>query len=633
MNCLSHITIRFAVLALTALSATAGEFESHIRTWDLPQKKIIEWDWETAFLPLEYLQTNAHAIERVPFDGLAIPINHEGTRYQDGLCHEVKWSEEEMQSVNNALAAIEWDAYRHNFILAFAGEKHLGADSKEPMDWFNDEHWENILHNIRLLTRAAIAGNCVGLLFDPETYHRTPWNYYPNPSRRQRAVKHFDTKSYDEYFDQVRKRGAQYMSAIQSEMPGVVFLNAYLAIRVGPSDTAKGIYGLYHAFFNGLLDAAGPEVVFVDGNESSYGYKTKADYDRGFSDIRHRKLALIAPENRRKYAAQVQASHALFMDEIFGIGRRRQWTGTYLSYSDRLRLFEDSLFYAMDAADEYVWIYAEKMSWRNESVPEGAIDAMRRARERILPLTIEKREANDELDDTVRKAIKTRGLLNERESRDGMSKPLIKPKVAVIQHIAPGDAQPEVDGNLAEEMWVRANELGGFTHLLYYTRETLVGETTARAAWSDDGLYVSFTCAEPDTELLRKDRESQSKANRLRMVIAADDDGSSHYRLNFDMNGFVDLYEKAKGEKTWNDPRALKTKPSSAVAIESDQWTAEWFIPWACIGGKPKPNSSRKATVLRLRPSPYEYTTWSPLVDVNLWDTEHLGTWIFAPAM
>jgi len=632
MNQTRLLLVAFLSLQVVA-PATAADFESHIRTWDLPKKKLIEWDWETSFYSLEYLREHVRAVERIPFDGMAITIVHEGKRYHDGLCHEVKWTEEEMKPVYDALAAIEWSAWQHNLITVFAGEKHLGAESQVRMDWFDDEHWDNILHNIRLLTRAAVAGNCPGILFDPETYHRTVWNYYPNPARRQAAVQHIDTKSYDEYFNQVRKRGAQYMTAIQSEMPDVVFFNAYLLTRIGPSDTANSIYGLYHAFMNGLLDAAGPEVVFVDGNESSYSYKTKADYDRGYSDIKHRKLAYIAPENRKKYAAQVQASHALYMDEIFGIHLRRRWTGTHISYPERLRLFEESLVHAMDAADEYVWIYAEHMNWRNHAVPEGAIDAMNRARERVHALSIEKRETDSELDDTVREAMERRDDLIEWLDRGDIGKPLIKMKRAHIRHVGADAAEPVIDGVLDEEMWANATELGEFTHLLHYTRETLTGPTSVRVAWNENGIYLAFTCFEPETERLRSEPGQQQAGNRLRLIAAADGDASSFYRLNFDMTGFLSIHANSGGEKTWNDPLTPETKPSSAVTIGDDHWAAEWFIPWSCIGGKPNPGQARGVNLHRIRPSPYESTSWSPLVDPNLWDTQNLGTWVFLPEM
>lgn len=630
MRC--FLLVLLATRLVAADTGTGAEFESHLRTWDLPRKKIIEWDWATSFHTLAYLREHVRHIERVPFDGMAITIHHEGRPYQDGLCHEVKWTEAQMQPVFDALAAIAWDAYRHNFIAAFAGEKHLGADSRSAMDWFDDGHWDNILHNIGMMARAAVAGRCAGLLFDPETYHRTVWNYYPNPLRRQAAAPHFPSKSYDDYFQQVRKRGAQYMSAMQAQMPKLVFFNAYLNVRVGPSDTARNIYGLYHAFLNGMLDVAGPDVVFVDGNESSYGYKTKADYDRGYSDIRHRKMALIAPENRHKYAAQVQAGQALYMDEIFGIRRKRRWTGTHLAYADRVRLFEQSLVHAMDAADEYVWIYAEQMNWRNASVPEGALAALTRARARADGLALEKREGDADLDAAVREAIERRDLLNRRTDPGDAGKPLIRPRDAVIHAVASDRPEPTIDGHLDEACWAEAAVLDGFTHLLHYTRATVIAATTARVAWHDEGLLIGFTCADPRMASLRQAPKALRQRNRVRLVIAADAEAAAHVRLDFDMDGLAAMYASKAGEKTWHELLPPRTTPSGAVAVNAEDWTAEWLIPWSCIGGKPRPDGTRRATLLRIRPDPHEYTTWSPMVDANLRDTENLGTWRFAPA-
>lgn len=613
------------VLTMCPIVVAAQEFESHTRTWDLPSKKVIEWDWGTSFYSLDYMRQHVRSIERIPFDGLVITIHHDGTQYKDGLCHEVKWTDEEMRPVFDALAAIEWKSYRHNFIAVFAGERHLGTKGRAQMDWFDDEQWDNILYNIRLLTRAVVIGKCVGLWFDPETYHRTVWNYYPNAKRRQLAVPHFETKSYDEYFDQVRKRGAQYMTAIQSVAPEIVFFNAYLSVRLGPSDTGKSVYGLYHAFLNGLLDAAGPGVTFVDGNESSYSYKTKADYDRGSVDIHRRKLALIAPENRRKYVNQVQASHALFMDEIFGIHRRRQWTGTHLEYPDRVRLFEESLFHAMDAADEYVWIYSEKMNWRMPTVPEGALAALERAKKRIVTIGIAKRTIDAELDARVREAITTHEIVNRWASRSAVSGPLIQPKRARIRR---SDTKPIIDGHLSESLWKGTSALSEFDHHLHYTRGAVIAPTTAQVAWSDEGLYVGFTCSDPEIERLRENVENRQR-NRLTLVISADEKTTRYYRLDFNMDGLTNAFSKEGEERAWHAIPTLNPRPQSAVQVGSDSWTAEWRVPWSSVGGQPRANQSRRATLLRLRPMPYEFTTWAQMIDPNLWDTKRLGTWVF----
>lgn len=67
-------------------------------------------------------------------------------------------------------------------------------------------------------------------------------------------------------------------------------------------------YGLTPAFLNGMLDAAAPRVVIIDGNEGSYYYTETLDFYRDYHVIKSGALSLIAPENQRKYQAQVQAA-------------------------------------------------------------------------------------------------------------------------------------------------------------------------------------------------------------------------------------------------------------------------------------------------------------------------------------
>jgi len=128
-----------------------------------------------------------------------------------------------------------------------------------------------------------------------------------------------------------------------------------------------------------------------------------------------------------------------------------------------------------------------------------------------------------------------------------------------------------------------------------------------------------------------RDQRAESNARSWCVAIGADSQLTAHrvepLRPEQSCNN-----SKESGERTWHKPLTPQTKPSSAVTVGSDHWTAEWFVPWSCIGGRPKPNESRRATLLRLRPTPYEYTTWEAMVNPNLWDTERLGTWIFAAA-
>lgn len=64
---------------------------------------------------------------------------------------------------------MKWERFTDNFIA-------IGAATTQ--DWFNDEHWQAIEHNARLVARAARIGGCVGVCLDPKPYKGVnPWSY------------------------------------------------------------------------------------------------------------------------------------------------------------------------------------------------------------------------------------------------------------------------------------------------------------------------------------------------------------------------------------------------------------------------------------------------------------------------
>jgi len=156
-----------------------------------------------------------------------------------------------------------------------------------------------------------------------------------------------------------------------------------------------------------------------------------------------------------------------------------------------------------------------------------------------------------------------------------------------------------------------------------------VAPTRARVAWNEEGLYLGFTCDGFDADQFESQPDSLRKRNRLRLVISNDASGTMHHRLDFDMNGFVAMFFDEGKTRTWNKSYIPEEVPVGVAAFGDGQWTAECFVPWGCIGGRPGPNTERRANLIRSRPSPYEYTSWSPQIEPNLWDVEHLGRWQF----
>jgi len=68
------------------------------------------------------------------------------------------------------------------------------------------------------------------------------------------------------------------------------------------------------AFLNGILDAS-KNTIIVDGNENVYYYTGWALFPGIQFNKKERALALI-DSNRSKYALQVQAGHALYIDHL-----------------------------------------------------------------------------------------------------------------------------------------------------------------------------------------------------------------------------------------------------------------------------------------------------------------------------
>ena len=224
------------------------------------------------------------------------------------------------------------------------------------------------------------------------------------------------------------------MRALEEEFPGLTILSLrllsdfqdaspfsqhFLPVR----DEAKAAirleklwWGLHPAFINGLLDAATSETTIVDGNEDAYFYTSALDFYRVGGVLRHDALALVAPENRRKYSAQVQVGHALSIQYPLGLWAEVLSFPDYLKKQaleltpeQRLQWFEQNAYYAMKTSDEYVWCYGEQQNWwSGKDLPAGLEEALRSARRKV--------EANEPMEYTVEPLLQAaRTRLKARE--------------------------------------------------------------------------------------------------------------------------------------------------------------------------------------------------------------------------
>jgi len=393
-----------AFLAAVILAAATPSGSS---AQDRPKKKLIEFGWDRP--SPEFVRDHIREMETRPFDGIIFP-----TKEYDHAFDTRVWTEEAFRPQMDALAAIRWGKFTDNFLLLYSA--NIGK-----MDWFDDAQWKVIEANMRLFSKAANAGRCAGVCFDNEPYGDDPWVY----------TGRFPGKSFDEVVEKVRVRGAQFMQALQSAMPKVKVLHFFQLGYYGDTSEETRTYrkaerwnllnepdpavrthklserwlALFCPFFIGMLEAAGPGVTFIDGNEFAYYYDSPDDFYRHYHEMKQSALTLVPETLRPKYIAQAQAGNAVYFDilmaDAWENSRPIFVPSNFLTPAERLKFLDHNVYYALATADEYVWFYSQNMNWWRDLVPpdaafgpktglpdglEGAIRSVRRTYGRGQPL-------------------------------------------------------------------------------------------------------------------------------------------------------------------------------------------------------------------------------------------------------
>ncbi len=359
-----------AVLSAALLVlATPGALSAEQPSAEPPAKKLIEYGWDVPYP--DQVRAQIGNMEKLPFDGLIFRLREYNHAFDPN-----PWDEAKLKPQLDDLAATEWKTFTDNFLCLYAANNWK-------MDWFNDDQWKGITANLRLTAKAAKIGRCVGVVFDPEPYGDNPWAYSAKDNPH----------SFAEVEAAVRKRGTQFMTALQSELPRVRVLTFFhqslfadLLNITDPKQRQEKLsqrgWGLLSAFWNGALEAAAPGAQIIDGYEMSYYFTKGEQYARVPDLIRNRTLALVPPELHAKHGSIVRVGMALYVDQTYAMRQPpEKYMSYYLTPGERARWFEHNVYYALTNTDEYVWCYSERMNWWQGKIPEGAEAAIRRARQ------------------------------------------------------------------------------------------------------------------------------------------------------------------------------------------------------------------------------------------------------------
>jgi hypothetical protein len=564
-------------------------------------KKLIEYGWDVP--TTEQVRKQINKMEKRPFDGVIFRLEGGGN-----VLVPEPWTEERFEKDYKNAERIKWDRFTDNFVIMWAASDQ---------DWFSDAQWETILNNVRLVAKAARLARCVGICFDAEPYGENPWDYA--------KTAHHDAKSFEEYTAMVRQRGAQFIKAVESELPDPQILTffqlSYFANLCKPMDPgfrqsklSKEHYALLPAFLEGLLTGSQPGTRIIDGNEGAYYYKDQWQYFEKYHQITQRGLYLIPEELRGLYREKVQVGQALYVDQYFGL-REQKVLGHYLAPEQRPLWFEHNVYWALYTSDKYVWCYSERMNWwEDENVPEGCEAAICSARRKI---------ANGEgLGFDVAPILETA----EKRQQDAITGDLII-RTADVEKPGRGMAEPDIDGELNDEIWRKTAALEPFVPMKA-AQETVSAQTHTQLAYDDENLYIAFRCDEPkaaDLQIVGEKRDDYVfTGDVIEIFIKPSEESAAFYHFAINPANVV-----------WDglhvDVLQTEYNPEWKHAVQrgNDFWTVEVALPWKAINMEaPESGTQIRANFCRERYTEREWTLWSQTV-YHFLEPEHFGTLVF----
>jgi hypothetical protein len=344
-------------------------------------KKLIEYGWD-APTP-NFFRKQIRQMEQQPFDGVILKLNAGKEVFKKTAYPNAAFTQDRRD-----LAATKSSRLTDNFVVMWSG---MDAG----WDWFSNADWTAAEKNIQNFAKTARAGGFRGIAFDSEPYTSTsPWKYRQQPQQQ--------SKTFSQYQQQVRKRGAQFMRTLQATQPETQVLAFGLLswlkdLWAAPTTAAKlqqqlasHDYGLWPAFINGMLDVARPGTAIIDGNEWAY-YYYKADwFDAARKSIFNKARIFVAPSNSSRYDKYVKLGQAVYLDLVLDSfpdplkdPRVGKTTQHFLSPADRLRLLEHNIYHSLRTTDRYTWFYSESADWWQNRVPTGAAAAIGRAKAKI----------------------------------------------------------------------------------------------------------------------------------------------------------------------------------------------------------------------------------------------------------
>ena len=207
------------------------------------------------------------------------------------------------------------------------------------------------------------------------------------------------------------------------------------------------------------------------------------------------------------------------------------------------------------------------------------------------------------------------------------------------------DASITIDGELKEEFWKDAAQLGPF--ILYHGKKEAKQQTRVKAAWSPDYLYLAFECDDTDVHTPYSKRDDPIyDSEAVEIFIDADGDQDDYIELqNAPNNVQFDASFKGGRRKNFNTAydNGYQTQTKVAGTLNNAQippgWVSEWRIPVKDIPdaqGNIKAGERWRVNLFRLdrlrrgaKVIGSEASAWSSPLSGDFHNIARMGTFVF----
>ncbi|BAM03073.1 DOMON domain-containing protein [Phycisphaera mikurensis] len=626
----SFLTAVFSVSLFAAIPlwpAATASAERSADAPDRPEPLLVKVGWDGG--GPQKLLDNLDRVRDLPFDGHTFKL---GFRLQNAFWKEAIPAEEfePHRAAMRELMERDLGNARHNLVM-------IWCTAEAGWDWFDDDHWEAALANMRQLAELAAIGGC-DLFWDPESYPALeahfgqdafwPFIYQDNPGHEEH--------SYEAYKERIFACGAGFARMLQEVDPEIDVLSMYGfgvfmdlldepdLSRMNQKIKERNYYNLLPAFLAGMLSEAHEGLEVFDGNEPAYYYRKAGDFYEDRHQLLTRGRRLLPETLRGEFPEHYRFSNAIYASDLYAADpeatdQYRAFFVQEMTREQQAEFLAHNVFYALHSSDRYAWFYTENdIDVYTGEVPDGMIEAIEDAKQHLR----EGRKYPKRISEVVAAASdayeeRARGLIARGEA------------VSVLA----GD-DLKVDGVADEEHWARAEahafrlplpkEQGGY--------EVPMG-TTLKVAHDGEHLHLLVRTEVGERSELKAPAGARDgdvwSGDDVEFAIQDPTDPDRFVLLMVDPEGvrYDAAVRPAQGEEDPEISNGYDPQWSFAMSFPDGAWQVEAAIPWEAIGGRPRNDQDLRLNACRsftMQPG-LNFASFSQ-VTTGFLDPEEFGT-------